>query len=275
VVMRFLQPLHEEPGWFYLPALLLGMLPWTLLMPAGIGVLIRRSSLSLNGLGEERVGGRRPGELGFVLLCCVWCLLFFSAAACKRIGYILPAMPPLALMLGYTLVKRLSGLGLTHRQSKIEKASSRSSIFYPRSSALPWAACALATFALLFLAIHTLLPAYYRKFSLRAQVRALLDGSYHREVPVVCYPHIWDSVCFYLQRSDIRGFSAERRTELLADLRTRPKTLVVVKSNHWLNDLRQALPEDLEFVSQGRQGNVTAGVVQRRQNPAKNAVAKR
>ncbi len=97
VVMRFLRPLHEEPAWFYVPALLAGMLPWTLVLPALLKSVFRSSGPA-----------DRPAELRYVLLCCLWCLLFFSAASCKRIGYILPAMPTLALALGYALDRQLA-----------------------------------------------------------------------------------------------------------------------------------------------------------------------
>jgi dolichol-phosphate mannosyltransferase len=260
VVMRFLQPLHEEPAWFYFPVLLLGMLPWTLLLPAVIRLLTRPS---------RAMGQKRPAEMGFLLLGCLWCILFFSAASCKRIGYILPAMPLLALILGYTLDRVLA----TRRG--IETYYLRTSILPSRFSISPWIAFGVSTFAVLFLAVHFLLPGYYRKFSMRSQVQTLLDDSYHPQAPVVCYPHIWDSVCFYLGRTDVRAFSAERREDLIADLGSRSQTLMIVKSNHWLRDLKQALPAELEFLPRGRQGNVTAGVVQHRQDPPKNSVASR
>ena len=91
-ILRFVSPIdHEEPFWFYLPGLLLGMLPWTLLLPSTIKFLLRRSATS---------DARRPAGMGFFCLAAIWSLVFFSAAGCKRPGYILPVMPPLALAIG-------------------------------------------------------------------------------------------------------------------------------------------------------------------------------
>src|SRR5581483_192464 len=91
-VERFLTPFdHEKPAWFYLPGLLAGMLPWTLLLPGFLRYLGRRAG---------HAARRRPVALGFFLLSSLLCLVFFSASGCKRPAYILPAMPPLALALG-------------------------------------------------------------------------------------------------------------------------------------------------------------------------------
>ena len=77
-VVRFMAPFdHEEPFWFHIPGVLLGMLPWALLLP-----------------------GARRKMCSFPLLCACWGLLFFSLSGCKRTVYILPVMPPLALGLG-------------------------------------------------------------------------------------------------------------------------------------------------------------------------------
>ena len=91
-LMRYLAPIdHEKPAWFYLPSLLLGMLPWTLLLIPAAAYLCRKSL---------RAGLRRPAPLGMFLLAFLWCVLFFSLSGCKRHGDILPAFPLLALILG-------------------------------------------------------------------------------------------------------------------------------------------------------------------------------
>jgi dolichol-phosphate mannosyltransferase len=240
-VLRFLAPIdHAEPFWFFVPGLVLGMFPWTLLLfPLGKW-LFRKS-------GDN--GQRRSASLGFCLLVGGWCVLFFSLGGCKRPSYILPAIPPLALALGCYA----DNLGFHARR-----------VLFSQRLPVSWILSGAATFVILFLAIHQLWPGYARKFSLRAQVRPHRELSDDQKIPVVCYPHFWDSVSFYLRRNDVRVYSADRRDSLLAELRSRPQTLVFVKSEKFLRELRRALPASLEFVSLGRQGNVTAGVVQHR-----------
>src|SRR5262249_7099444 len=63
-VVRFAAPFdHQEPVWFFLPSLLLGLLPWTLLLPGLLHGLARRSA---------RAARRRPAGLGFCLLAGLW-----------------------------------------------------------------------------------------------------------------------------------------------------------------------------------------------------------
>src|SRR5207244_7580721 len=77
-----------------------------------------------------RTATRRPATLGFFLLAAVWCLLFFSLSGSKRPGYILPALPPLALALGCYLDvilprERLRSLGsmlVRHRSPPAHQA---------------------------------------------------------------------------------------------------------------------------------------------------------
>jgi 4-amino-4-deoxy-L-arabinose transferase-like glycosyltransferase len=300
VVMRFLRPLHEEPAWFYLPVLLLGTLPWTLLLPALIRLLLRRS---------ESTARQCKAALGFPLLCCLWCLVFFSAASCKRVGYILPAMPTLALAVGYALDRQLaagpltacgffrgvraaswpywgaqgvlavgivgalvaSSVGLAKPASCLAMAALAAAgmgclVYRGRRQTLQssWVACALSTFAVLFLAIHVLLPGYYRKFSLRAELRSPALAIHRSRATVICYPHLWDSVTFYLGHDDVRAYGLPNRNLLIGDLHSRPESVLMVKSGHVLNDLLRALPDSLEFVPIGGPGLITAGVVHQR-----------
>lgn len=303
VDMRFVHVLHPQPIWYYVPAILLGMLPWTLLVPGLIALLSRRA---------EAAADKPPREVGFLLLCGLWCLLFFSAASCKRIGYILPAMPAFALALGYTLDRRLPGSSLRFlcrgRRGSLASWATYgvlaggvlcavgacvSELAEP-ADCLPlvavalaaliwqvyrdcssqagrtlgltgsWAGCGATTFAVLFLTIELFLPAYYRRFSLRAEILALKEAAADPRIPVICHPHQCDSVSFYLGRDDIRSYSREQRDDLIADLQHWPETVVFVKTGRVLDTFREALPESWEFVPYGRSSWITAGVVRRR-----------
>jgi 4-amino-4-deoxy-L-arabinose transferase-like glycosyltransferase len=298
IVMRFLQPMHPEPTWFYVPVLFLGMLPGTLLVPALVKLLMRRS-------GPRR--RRRPAVLGFWLGCCLWCLVFYSVAGCKRMGYIVPAMPPLALALGYTLdqtlprfpfripswrrsasiialpywatqgvlvVGLISAVGATVARLVTPIQGAVMAMFviagiawllsqkHRLTSGASWLSCGLTTFSLLLLTIHLILPGYYRKFSLREQVRSVRDAS--AAIPVVCYPHAWDSILFYLGRRDVAIYGPDERVRLIADLQSAPETLVFVKSGAALEDLQRCLPSSIEFVPSSCGEIATAGIVRAR-----------
>jgi 4-amino-4-deoxy-L-arabinose transferase-like glycosyltransferase len=120
---RFRQPFdHGEPFWFYLPELLLGLFPWTLLLPGMALCLFRRRHLyataaaqeNLESSSRERIAAatQRDSAVVFFLLAGGWTVAFFSLAGCKRPAYILPAMPPLALALGCFLDAVMPRAGL-------------------------------------------------------------------------------------------------------------------------------------------------------------------
>ncbi|MFO7629683.1 MAG: glycosyltransferase family 39 protein [Prochlorococcaceae cyanobacterium] len=90
---RFTSVLYDHPGppWFYLPWLLLLLLPWSLFLPVAVARL----------RPWRRSGSDLP------LLALIWLLLivaFFSAAATKLPGYILPALPGGALLVALLFV---------------------------------------------------------------------------------------------------------------------------------------------------------------------------
>ena len=80
---------HVQPFWYFGPVLLVGLLPWTPLL-----ILLPRKAL-----------GTDP-KARFLAVWAVTTLIFFSVSANKLPGYILPAVPPLAALLGVGLAAR-------------------------------------------------------------------------------------------------------------------------------------------------------------------------
>ena len=89
-VERFFTPTlqHVQPFWYYLPILLAGLFPWTPLA----GLLARRKTYD-----DIRVR--------YLAAWLVYALLFFSVAENKLPGYVLPLLPPLAIVLAIGLDK--------------------------------------------------------------------------------------------------------------------------------------------------------------------------
>jgi len=222
-IRRFLAPLdHQQPLWYYFPAVIVSLLPWTLLLP---GVL--------------RWQWRRRRRPAFFLVCLAWCVLFFSASGCKRPAYILPALPPLALLLGGFGWRALAG----------------------RAQVLLGVTAAALCLAGLMLA-----PWYHARFSLRAQLEPLRPLVRDQALVVYSFPKRWDSIAFYLGSTDVRCFDSGGRAGLMCELRQRSQAVVVVKTDRYLADFLRALPEWLEFEEHGSGGPVTAGVVRRRRD---------
>jgi len=92
---RFLTRAHRrvEPWWYFLPMIVCGFLPWMFAMPAAV----------VSAWREERGQAFQP--LRAVVLWCAFVVLFFSASGSKLPTYILPAFPPLALVLGRYLMR--------------------------------------------------------------------------------------------------------------------------------------------------------------------------
>ena len=97
-LQRFTQVLYDHPGppWFYLPWLVILLLPWSLFLPGAI-VRLRFWRWERWRAGAERLS---PGSTAglFLLLWLAIPLAFFSLAATKLPGYILPILPAGALL---------------------------------------------------------------------------------------------------------------------------------------------------------------------------------
>jgi len=96
-VERFLTPMfqHKQPFWFFGPIALLALVPWTaLLWPvAQEGLRLWRNK-------------KWTGSPGFFFACwAVFPIAFFSLSHSKLPGYILPAIPPLALICAVGLIR--------------------------------------------------------------------------------------------------------------------------------------------------------------------------
>lgn len=94
---RFLTKAHGryQPGWYFVPILAIGLLPWT-------GMALQA------WLGTWRGGGRSDGHGSFrpKMLLAIWAALvfaFFSVSHSKLASYILPAIPALAMLSGLWL----------------------------------------------------------------------------------------------------------------------------------------------------------------------------
>jgi len=88
--LRYLTPVyqHVRPGWFFGQIILLGMLPWTVVL---VGV-------ALKGIGGFLKGGWRDTPAVFFACWAIVPILFFSFSQSKLPGYVLPSLPPLALL---------------------------------------------------------------------------------------------------------------------------------------------------------------------------------
>jgi 4-amino-4-deoxy-L-arabinose transferase len=75
---------HREPFWFFVPVLWVGALPWALLWPAAV-----------KGLRARRAG---DPLVRFALCWLVFPCLFLSLSRGKLATYVLPCLPPLAIL---------------------------------------------------------------------------------------------------------------------------------------------------------------------------------
>jgi len=92
---RYLTPefQHVQPFWFYIPVLLVAFLPWSFLLLSVVVAGIR-----------ELFHTRRINRLACLLLCwALFCLVFFSISKSKLPGYVLPAVPAIAVLIAHAI----------------------------------------------------------------------------------------------------------------------------------------------------------------------------
>ncbi len=81
---------REQPFWFYIPVIIAGLFPWTV--------------FTLAALIKPIPAAQRHTYLFLMIWVCVF-LIFFSISNSKLVPYILPAIPPLALLTGNRIMQ--------------------------------------------------------------------------------------------------------------------------------------------------------------------------
>ncbi|MGH8279714.1 MAG: glycosyltransferase family 39 protein [Gammaproteobacteria bacterium] len=96
---RFLTPEAHRPGawWYFIPILLLGLLPWWPQFLRALVSLFRRRDM------PPRLASFN--HRAFLWLWCVIVFVFFSFSDSKLASYILPIFPALALLVGFELAR--------------------------------------------------------------------------------------------------------------------------------------------------------------------------
>jgi 4-amino-4-deoxy-L-arabinose transferase-like glycosyltransferase len=85
---------HKEPFWYYIPVLLIGLIPWTVFVGAALAETIRAWWAE-----RQRMLESEDALNVFLLLWLAVPLLFFSLSQSKLPGYIVPALPAGTLLL--------------------------------------------------------------------------------------------------------------------------------------------------------------------------------
>jgi 4-amino-4-deoxy-L-arabinose transferase-like glycosyltransferase len=232
-VQRFVQPFdHDRPLWFYIPVLLIAMLPVTLLIIPWIRFqLSQRKSRQTNPIP------------GFLLGTAGWCILFFSLAGSKLPTYILPALPLLSLAFGAYLAQ----------------------VSWNRSR---WFLSGLGAWWVLSIVGHGVaLPALARARSPMADWERMTRLCGDPTVPVICFPRHVDSVAFYVGRADFPAIHTRDMDQLLAELAKNPRTVILFGHRTSLESLKLFLPSDLQLVESAPMGLCDCGVVEKRKEP--------
>jgi len=198
-VERFLTREHDryEPAWYFVPVLLLGIVPWIVSLFPALWSAWARSP------------GARFQPRRFLFLWCAVVFAFFSASSSKLGSYILPMFPALALLVGHYLVT--AGPRIAVAQAAVAAllgiALIAAAPYAVRHAAgdlpagllagyVPWltaAGLALAVAAVLsaWLALRERLPAAAVALAFGGLVSAQAAGSGHEELsPVYSAYHI-------------------------------------------------------------------------------------
>jgi 4-amino-4-deoxy-L-arabinose transferase-like glycosyltransferase len=100
---------HDQPFWYYLVVVLLAMMPWTVVAVKALvdGIQTSAAEWRLRYTRNHKPASR-PGD-AFPEFLVIWALIpivFFAFSRSKLPGYILPSIPPIAILTGDYLFRR-------------------------------------------------------------------------------------------------------------------------------------------------------------------------
>ena len=289
---------HPRSIWFYLPVLMIGFLPWSLLFPSCARFLFR---------SDRQIRNVRPRSLGFLLLWAGWCVLFFSLSSGKLPTYVLPACPAVALLTGFylnhILFSRVAGTFSRFVHDVIPRYGAATICWTaiivsagtgfmgfqnPMITLIPlilwslcliglflwtfkwsgriaprkaWLCCAAITFVMLLESSHDLIPTWARQRDLLRRSPEITAQLKDREIAIGCWGLEWGSIPFYLQRDDIQNFRNHGITDVADYAAARPRTILILKHNANLGKLRKVLPPYATLMNLGEIGNRMFGNV--------------
>jgi len=93
---------HRQPFWYYIPVLILSLLPWTVYGIAALESAARQTWQDWRSSAPGRV--RESDQVGdsfpeFLVIWALFPVIFFSFSQSKLPGYILPAIPPCTILI--------------------------------------------------------------------------------------------------------------------------------------------------------------------------------
>ncbi|MCL1940429.1 MAG: glycosyltransferase family 39 protein [Synergistaceae bacterium] len=99
--LRYATKMHDryQPVWFYIPILILGVMPWAGLIPGALS--------SLFGIRKTEDENEKRALIFFYLWITI-IFVFFSLSGSKLIPYIVPVLPPLAVIFAASIIKMLN-----------------------------------------------------------------------------------------------------------------------------------------------------------------------
>ncbi|MBI2823543.1 MAG: glycosyltransferase [Planctomycetia bacterium] len=267
---------HAEPWWFYAPALTVGMLPASLLLPL-LGYYLFGRSATLRGCRTE-------GQ-GYLLLAAAWTVGFFSISAGKLATYILPAIPMLCLLAGAMLDKAIftivpdramdwvrrrlpfhaarlaliSGVVVGLLDAVIDgfapvslvvgsSVIAASIVLFvlvsrPSFAARParWLAAAAIPLVVMAFGLIDIYPQIAAQRSTALQVARFRQEHGENTMPVVSFLRYEDSVVFYNRDSEVVNYDLQEIGELLDYLIAHERALLIAPANG-IAMLRARLP---------------------------------